>query len=85
MSSINLKNVSIYYKNKKEIVTALDDVTFSFYGGKINVLVGFSGSGKTSILNAISGSIMFDGDIFLNRRRYLPRRTGGESRFAASD
>ena len=66
MSSINLKNVSIYYKNKKEIVTALDDVTFSFYDGKINVLVGFSGSGKTSILNAISGSIMFDGEIFLN-------------------
>lgn len=71
MSSINLKNVSIYYKNKKEIVTALDDVTFSFHDGKINVLVGFSGSGKSSILNAISGSIMFDGEIFLNDTNIL--------------
>ena len=66
MSTINLKNVSIYYKNKKEIVTAVDDVTFSFYGGKINVLIGFSGSGKSSILNAISGSILYDGEIFFD-------------------
>lgn len=65
MSEIKFKNVSIYYQNKKEIVTAVNDVTFSFYSQQINVLLGFSGCGKTSLLNAISGSIMYDGDIFL--------------------
>lgn len=66
MSSINFKNVSIYYKNRKEIVTAVDDVSFSFHDQTINVLVGFSGCGKSSLLNAISGSILFDGEITLN-------------------
>ena len=68
MSAINLKNLSIYYKNKKEIVTAVDDVTFSFYNEKINVLIGFSGSGKSSILNAISGSILYDGEIYFDEK-----------------
>ena len=66
MASIELKNVSIYYRNKKEIITAVDDVSFSFHNQKINVLIGYSGCGKTSILNAISGYILFDGEIYLN-------------------
>ena len=68
MSAIKLKNLSIYYKNKNEIVTAVDDVTFTFHDHKINVLIGFSGCGKSSILNAISGSILFDGEIFLDEK-----------------
>ena len=71
MSAIKLKNVSIYYKNKKEIVTAVDDVTLSFLDHKINVLLGLSGCGKTSILNAISGSIMFDGEILLDDKNIV--------------
>ena len=71
MSSINFKNVSIYYKNRKEIVTAVDDVSFSFHDQTINVLVGFSGCGKSSLLNAISGSILFDGEITLNETNIL--------------
>lgn len=66
MSKITLKNVSIYYKNRKDIITAVDDVSFSFLDQKINVLIGFSGCGKTSILNAISGQIIYDGEIFIN-------------------
>lgn len=66
MSSITLKNVSIYYKNKNDIITAIDDVSFCFGNQKINVLIGFSGSGKSSLLNAISGSILYDGEIFIN-------------------
>ena len=71
MASIDFKNVSIYYRNKKDIITAVDDVSFSFHDQKINVLVGFSGCGKTSILNAISGYILFDGDIYLNGQNIL--------------
>ena len=66
MSEIKFNNVSIYYKNRNEIVTAVDDVSFSFHDKKINVLVGFSGCGKTSLLNAITGQILFDGEIYIN-------------------
>ena len=69
MASIDFKNVSIYYWNKKDIITAVDDVSFSFHDQKINVLIGFSGCGKTSILNAISGYILFDGEIYLNGQK----------------
>ena len=66
MSSITLKDFSIYYKNKKDIITAVDDVSFSFHDKKINALLGFSGSGKTSILNAICGIILYDGELYIN-------------------
>ena len=66
MSNIEFKNVSILYQQKKEIITAVDEVSFSFHHQKINVLIGYSGCGKTSILNAISGKVIFDGEIFIN-------------------
>lgn len=66
MSSLTFKNFSIYYKQRKDIITAVDDVSFSFHSEKINVLIGLSGCGKTSILNAISGAILFDGELLLN-------------------
>ena len=66
MSKITFKNFSIYYKQRKDIVVAVDDVSFSFYDKKINVLIGFSGCGKTSILNAISGRILYDGELFFD-------------------
>lgn len=69
MSTITFKNVSIFYQQKKEIITAVDDVSFSFHDQKINVLIGYSGCGKTSILNAISGKIIFDGEIFINDKK----------------
>ncbi len=68
MSKITFKNFSIYYKQKKEIVVAVDDVSFSFHEQKINVLIGYSGCGKTSILNAISGRILYDGELFFNEK-----------------
>lgn len=68
MSKITFKNFSIYYKQKKEIVVAVDDVSFSFHEQKINVLIGYSGCGKTSILNAVSGRILYDGELFFNEK-----------------
>ena len=66
MSKITLQNVSIYYKNRNDIITAVDDVSFSFHDKKINVLIGFSGCGKSSILNALSGQILYDGEILID-------------------
>ncbi len=66
MSEIRLNNVSIYYQNKKEIVTAVDEISLSFHNHQVNVLIGYSGCGKSSILNAISGAILFDGEIYLD-------------------
>lgn len=68
MSSIRLDNVSIYYQNKKEIVIAVDEISLTFHEHKINVLIGYSGCGKTSLLNAISGYILFDGEIYLDEK-----------------
>ena len=55
--------------DKEDYVKAVDDVTFSIQKGKVFVLAGESGSGKTTvarlILRAIepdSGTIIFDGD-----------------------
>ncbi|MCV6608237.1 MAG: ABC transporter ATP-binding protein/permease, partial [Campylobacterales bacterium] len=48
-SSIHFKNVSFSY-NKKEV---LKDLTLSFKENQITALVGYSGEGKTTILNLI--------------------------------
>lgn len=71
MSSITFKDVSIYYKNKQSIITAVDELSLVFHDKKINVLIGYSGCGKSSILNAISGSILFDGEIYINEQNIL--------------
>ena len=71
MSDIKLQNVSIYYQNQKEITTAVDEVSLTFHHEKINVLIGFSGCGKSSLLNAITGSILFDGEIYLGNENIL--------------
>ena len=71
MSSIRLKDVSIYYKNKNEIITAVDEISLTFRSQKVNVLIGYSGCGKSSILNAISGYILFDGEIYLDEQNIL--------------
>lgn len=71
MATIKLKDVSIYYKNGKEIITAVDEVSLTFHDQKVNVLIGYSGCGKSSILNAISGYILFDGEMYLNDTNIL--------------
>ena len=71
MGEIKLKDVSIYYKNKKEIVTAVDEVSLVFHNHEVNILIGYSGCGKSSILNAISGYILFDGKIYLDGKNIL--------------
>ena len=60
--------------NKEYHIKAVDDVSFSLEKGKVFVLAGESGSGKTTIARLIlraiepdSGSIIFDGDDITNK------------------
>ncbi|WP_296140846.1 ABC transporter ATP-binding protein [uncultured Anaerococcus sp.] len=55
---IDIKNLTINYDKK-----VIDDISFTIEPGKVNVLMGRNGAGKSSILNAISGLISYDGNI----------------------
>lgn len=55
---IDIKNLTINYDKK-----IIDDVSFNIEPGKLHVLMGRNGAGKSSILNAISGLVNYDGNI----------------------
>lgn len=59
MKDIIFKNFSFSYPDK-EIYKNFNTV---FPGGKINVVLGASGVGKTTLLNALTGLAGFDGEI----------------------
>ncbi len=55
MSEIVFDHFSCWYREKKEYVTALDDLTFRVREGEFFVVAGASGSGKTTLLNCVLG------------------------------
>ena len=72
MSLLEVKNLHTYFKTKKGIVKAVNDVTYSLEAGKTLGIVGESGSGKSvsamSIIKLLdgngwieSGSVTFNG------------------------
>lgn len=54
---LSLKSVSKVYKGKKRDVLAIDNINLDIKDGEIFCLVGASGTGKTTILNAVAGFI----------------------------
>lgn len=55
MSYVDFRNVSKIYKAGEVEIPAVDDVSFTVEEGEFCVIVGASGSGKTTALNIIGG------------------------------
>ena len=66
MAKLEVKNVSVFYENKKVETQVLFDASFKINENEITAIIGYSGSGKTTILNCISGRLVFDGEIYLD-------------------
>lgn len=61
---LELKNVSAFYKEGRQIKQVLKDVSFSLYQGEIVGLVGASGSGKTTLCKCILGILKkYEGEV----------------------
>ena len=76
MSLLEVKNLHTYFKTKKGIVKAVNDVTYSLEAGKTLGIVGESGSGKSvsamSIIKLLDGNGYIEsGDIIFNGRDIL--------------
>ena len=61
------KNLVKTYRNGKDRLTVLDNISVSFSSGTINTILGESGSGKSTLLNVLSSLDNFDhGDLTIN-------------------
>ena len=59
MSGIDIRNLTVRYGDK----TVFDNFSAHFEEGKINVLLGGSGVGKSTLLNAVASLIPYEGNI----------------------
>lgn len=68
MSEIVIDNLSVTYKgNKKTADTvALSGLSMRLESGKINVILGYNGCGKSTMLKAIAGLVEYTGDIYID-------------------
>ena len=65
MAQIELRDVSVIYENAHEEVAALDGFS-AVFGDGINVVIGSSGCGKTTLLTSVLGLTRYDGQILMN-------------------
>jgi len=66
---LSVKNLDVHFKVKKNVVRAVNNVSFDVYKGETFGLVGESGSGKTTVIRTIiginnitNGEIVFKGN-----------------------
>lgn len=75
MTVLEFIEFSAFYKEKKLMTVAVDNVSFKVEEGEFVVLIGPSGSGKTTLLRSIidlidytSGEILFEGEPLQNTK-----------------
>ena len=66
---IEIKNITKYYGKGESRFKALDDVSMNIKDGEFFVILGASGSGKSTFLNVISGlETLDDGEVIYNEQ-----------------
>lgn len=84
---LEFKKYSAYYKQKKNYVVAVDEVTFFVEDGEFLVIVGPSGCGKTTLLKSIIGSSdLTSGEAFFNGEKLTTaKRNDKQIAYVAQD
>ena len=96
MSFLEINNLDIQYKTRKETINASRDVTFNLERGEILGIVGESGSGKSTVANAIinlidkpgkitNGSIKLDNIECCNNEKIIQTIRGKKIGFVFQD
>ena len=70
---IDVKNISVEFKDKNKTQTVLDDISLEIEKGEFICILGFSGCGKSTLLNVMAGllqptkgEVIIDGKIVKN-------------------
>ena len=70
---IDVKNISVEFKDKNKTQTVLDDISLEIEKGEFIYILGFSGCGKSTLLNVMAGllqptkgEVIIDGKIVKN-------------------
>ena len=96
MSLLEIKNLNISYKTRKETIVASSNVNFTLKRGEILGIVGESGSGKSTIANAIinlidppglitGGTIKIDNKELQNNEEIIQQIRGKKIGFVFQD
>ncbi|MDC0161846.1 ABC transporter ATP-binding protein [bacterium] len=96
MSLLEIKNLNISYKTRKETIIASSNVNFTLERGEILGIVGESGSGKSTIANAIinlidppgqitGGTIKIDNNELQNNEEIIQKIRGRKIGFVFQD
>ncbi len=86
MSYVDFRNVSKVYKAGEVEIKAVDDVSFNVEKGEFCVIVGASGSGKTTALNIIGGmDNATDGTVFVDGKEITALNNKALTEYRRSD
>ena len=70
---IQINNLSVFYKSKKEKIKAIGPISFNMEDDVICAIIGPSGCGKSTLLNVLAGIIKnYEGEVHLNNEALNP-------------